>query len=137
MNRLVISMIESGGDKEFGQRVHVAGFKQHYDHNLTLYHPSRSTYASILKKYKRIARGHAQLAHYYPERYSYYKSDRYYNICRYVPPLLIRLLAVPFALIVSTGKYFYYLPIRFTSLFEFRKELRKLAKNNEDNKSIM
>lgn len=130
--------LESGGDREFGQRVHAAGFKQHYDHDLALYHPSRSTYASMLKKYKRIARGHAQLVHYYPERYSYYKSDRYYNIKRYFPPYLIKLLLIPFALIVSTWKYFYYLPIRFCTLVEFRKELRKLAqKNDKDNKGVI
>ena len=130
--------LESGGDKEFGQRVHAAGFKQHYDHDLVLYHPSRSTYASMLKKYKRIARGHAQLVHYYPERYSYYKSNRYYKISRYTPPLLIKLILTPFVFIASFGQYFYYLPIRFSALNEFRKELRDLAKKHpEDNMDIM
>ena len=130
--------LESGGDKEFGQRVHAAGFKQHYNHDLVLYHPSRSTYSSMLKKYKRIARGHAQLVHYYPDRYSYYKSERYYNILRYVPPLLLKLITMPCALIVSTRKYFYYFPIHLRALVEFRKELQKLAKkHNEDNKDIM
>ena len=129
--------LESGGDKEFGQRVHAAGFKQHYNHALVLYHPSRSTYASMIKKYKRIARGHAQLTHYYPEKYSYYKSDRYYNIFRYIPPLLLKLLAIPFTLIVSTWKYLYYLPIRFCALVEFRKESQKLArKKNKDKKGV-
>jgi len=130
--------LESGGDKEFGQRVHAAGFKQHYDHDLALYHPSRLTYASMLMKYKRIARGHAQLVHYYPERYSYYKSKRYYNISRYFPPLLIKLILTPFVFIASFGQYFYYLPIRFSALNEFRKELRDLAKKHpEDNMDIM
>jgi len=130
--------LESGGDKEFGQRVYATGFKQYYDHDLILYHPSRLTYASMLKKYKRIARGHAQLVHYYPERYSYYKSDRYYKINRYIPLVLRKLVAVFFAVVVSFGKYFYYLPIDLCALFEFRKELRKLAgKNNEFNKYIM
>jgi glycosyltransferase involved in cell wall biosynthesis len=130
--------LESGGDKEFGQRVYAAGFKQHYDHDLSLYHPSRPTYTSMLRKYKRIARGHAQLVHYYPERYGYYKSDRYYNINRYIPPYLIKLPGLLFAFIVSTGKYCYYLPIRFCALVEFKKELRKLAgKNNDVSKSAM
>jgi glycosyltransferase involved in cell wall biosynthesis len=129
--------LESGGDKEFGQRVYAAGFKQHYDQDLILYHPSRSSYYSILKKYKRIARGHAQLSYYYPKRYGYYKSDRYYNINRYIPSFLAKVPVLFFAFIVSAGKYFYYLPIRFCALFEFRKELRRLAKkNNKDNRGI-
>jgi len=130
--------LESGGDKEFGQRVHAAGLRQHYDHDLILYHPSRTTYASMLKKYKRIARGHAQLVHYYPERYSYYKSDRYYKISHYIPPVLRKLVALFFGVIVSFLRYFYDLPIRLCALFEFRKELRKLAReNNEDKKVVM
>jgi len=124
--------LESSGDKEFGQRAHAAGLKQHYDNSLILYHPPRTTYASMLKKYKRIARGHAQLTHYYPERYGYYKSERYYNTSRYVPPLLFKLYKIPFAMIISTWKYFYYLPIRFLTLVEYIKELRKLAKKDNN-----
>ena len=124
--------LESGGDKEFGQRIHAAGFKQHYDHDLVLYHPSRSTYSSMLKKYKRVARGHAQLVHHYPERYGYYKSKRYYKISRYTPYLAIKLCAI------SIMKYFYDLPICLRTLIEFRRELRRLAKKrNEGNKDIM
>ena len=118
--------LESGGDKEFGQRVYAAGLRQYYDHDLSLYHPSRTTYRSMLKKYKRIARGNAQLVYYYPERYGYYKSDRYYNIFRYTPPLLNKLFYIFIGVIVSFVKYFYDLPIRLCALFEFRKELRKL-----------
>jgi glycosyltransferase involved in cell wall biosynthesis len=130
--------LESGGDKEFGQRVHAAGFRQYYDHDLVLYHPSRATYVSMLKKYKRIARGHAQLIHYYPERYSYYKSDRYYRFDRYFPSFLIKLPAMLFAFIFSAGKYFYYLPINLCALLEFRRELRKLArKKDDDEKRVM
>ena len=86
----------------------------------------------MLKKNKRIARGHAQLEHYYPERYSYYKSKRYYKISRYTPYLAIKLCAI------SIMKYFYDFPIRLWALLEFRKELRDLAKKHpEDNKDIM
>jgi glycosyltransferase involved in cell wall biosynthesis len=132
------SRLESGGDKEFGQRVHAAGLGQYYDHDLVLYHPSRTTYVSMLKKYKRIARGHAQLVHYYPERYSYYKSNRYYKTSRYIPPVFRKSLAILSAVIFSLGKYFYYLPINLCALFEFRKELRKLArKKDEDEKGVM
>jgi len=34
--------LESGGDEEFGQRVHRAGFKQGYAENVTAYHPART-----------------------------------------------------------------------------------------------
>lgn len=75
--------------------------------------------------------------HYYHDRYGYYKSDRYYNINRYIPSFLAKVPVLFFAFIVSAGKYFYYLPIRFCALFEFRKELRRLAKkNNKDNRGI-
>jgi glycosyltransferase involved in cell wall biosynthesis len=124
--------LESSGDKEFGQRVHAAGLKQYYDHDLVLYHPSRSTYGSIIKKYKRIARGHAQLVHYYPERYGYYKADRYYNVFRYIPPVVSKLLALPFILIISTGKFFYDLPIRLFALKAFHSELRRLSNQKEE-----
>ena len=117
--------LESSGDKEFGQRVYAAGLKQHYDDSLVLFHPSRSTYASIIKKYKRIARGHAQLTHYYPDRYSYHKSERY-NMHLYIPFVLLKL---PIGIVSSAGKFLYRLPIDLLAAVEFKKELRRLKNN--------
>ena len=121
--------LESGGDKEFGQRAYDAGLKQHYDHSLALFHPSRATYSAMLKKYKRIARGHAQLVHYYPERYGYYTSDRYYNILHYFPRPIAKFLVMPFVILWAVCNYMYRLPIRLCALIEFNRELRRLKKS--------
>ncbi len=57
----------SGGDKEFGQRVHRAGFKQCYTDNVTSYHPARETWKEKKKQAIRIGRGHAHLYSFHPE----------------------------------------------------------------------
>lgn len=62
--------LESGGDVEFGQRVHAAGFRQEYRHDITLHHPARASLRALLLKSRRVARGLAQLRHHYPERYA-------------------------------------------------------------------
>lgn len=77
--------LESGGDLEFGQRVYAAGFRQAYAEHIVLEHPARSTYASLLSKQRRLARGAAQLAHYYPERYGRL-ARRYLTPRYYLPP---------------------------------------------------
>lgn len=50
--------LRSGGDKEFGQRVYKAGFKQAYNPNAFTYHPSRG-WLKQLKKIKRVGEGFA------------------------------------------------------------------------------
>ncbi|HEX6938021.1 MAG TPA: glycosyltransferase [Longimicrobiales bacterium] len=74
--------LESGGDLEFGQRVHAAGFRQFYAEEIVLRHPARASYRALLSKQRRIARGAAQLAHHYPERYGHlarrFRTARYY-----------------------------------------------------------
>ena len=67
--------LESGGDKEFGQRVQRAGYKQGYTGSTTAYHPARSTFAELRSKAQRIGRGRAQMR--------YYNSDT----TEYVHPL--------------------------------------------------
>lgn len=59
----------SGGDREFGERVHEAGYKQGYAKNATVYHPARTTFESLAEKNFRVGRGFCQKQHYYPERY--------------------------------------------------------------------
>ena len=59
--------LESGGDKEFGQRVHEAGFKQGYAEDVTAYHPARNSWDDLRSKALRIGRGRAQKRRYYPE----------------------------------------------------------------------
>jgi GT2 family glycosyltransferase len=59
----------SGGDREFGERVNKAGYKQGYAENATVYHPARTTIESLGKKNFRVGRGFCQKQRYYPERY--------------------------------------------------------------------
>lgn len=59
--------ITSQGDGEFGKRVHAAGFDQHYEPSITMYHPARETTRAWLKKQFRIGRGAIELRRYHPE----------------------------------------------------------------------
>ncbi|MFP8951762.1 glycosyltransferase [Natrialbaceae archaeon A-arb3/5] len=59
--------LESGGDKEFGQRVHCAGFDQGYAEDVTAYHPARESWDALHSKALRIGRGRAQKRRYHPE----------------------------------------------------------------------
>lgn len=59
----------SGGDMEFGQRVYESGFEQHYEPDITLYHPARSSLRSLLSKMFRVGRGLVQYSRYYPNRF--------------------------------------------------------------------
>ncbi|MFC5279646.1 glycosyltransferase [Halorubrum rubrum] len=47
----------SGGDKEFGKRVHKAGFNSRYAANIIVRHPARTTFKAHLKKAARIGEG--------------------------------------------------------------------------------
>jgi glycosyltransferase AglI len=62
----------SGGDREFGNRVYDAGYKQHFSEDIKVYHPAFSTMRQIRKKYFRVGRGLSQLYFYYPARYPEY-----------------------------------------------------------------
>ena len=59
----------SGGDREFGERVHEAGYDQGYAADATVYHPARTSFESLAKKNFRVGRGFCQKQRYYPERY--------------------------------------------------------------------
>jgi glycosyltransferase involved in cell wall biosynthesis len=53
--------LESGGDKDFGTRVHDAGFQQCFSDIIQSYHPARQSRHELVKKAKRVGRGHLQL----------------------------------------------------------------------------
>jgi len=61
--------LESGGDKEFGNRVHEAGYDLHYANDVTMYHPTRNSLRAHVKKDRRVGRGLCQLQRYHPDRY--------------------------------------------------------------------
>ena len=63
------SRLVSGGDREFGERVHEAGYDQGYAEDAVVYHPARTKFSSLAKKNVRVGRGFCQKQRYYPERY--------------------------------------------------------------------
>ena len=63
------SRLISGGDREFGERVHNAGYDQGYAEDAVVYHPARTEFSSLAKKNIRVGRGFCQKQRYYPERY--------------------------------------------------------------------
>ncbi|WP_440764032.1 glycosyltransferase [Natronorubrum sp. DTA7] len=59
----------SGGDKEFGNRVHEAGYDMYFAEDVTMYHPTRNSLEALVKKDLRVGRGLCQLQRYHPDRY--------------------------------------------------------------------
>ncbi|WP_137288553.1 glycosyltransferase [Natronorubrum halophilum] len=59
----------SGGDKEFGNRVHEASYDMHFTEDVTMYHPTRNSLQALVKKDLRVGRGLCQLQRYHPDRY--------------------------------------------------------------------
>jgi len=79
--------LESGGDKEFGQRVHRARFRQGYAEDVTAYHPARNSWDALRSKALRIGRGRAQKRRCQPEL-----GDTHpLHPVNYLPPSLFRL----------------------------------------------
>ena len=61
--------LESGGDKEFGNRVDNADYNQQFAEDVTLYHPTRNSLDELVSKDRRVGRGLCQLQRYHPDRY--------------------------------------------------------------------
>ncbi len=61
--------LDSGGDKEFGNRVHEAGYDCHFAEEVKMFHPTRNSVAALIKKDWRVGRGLCQLQRYHPECY--------------------------------------------------------------------
>ena len=80
--------LESGGDKEFGQRVYRAGFEQGHAEDVTAYHSARDSWDALRLKALRIGRGRAQKRQYYPDAGNYHHPLHPIN---YLPPSPFRL----------------------------------------------
>lgn len=79
-NGLFDSRLISCGDWEFGQRCYDYGIKQRYDPFIIMYHPAKTSYESLKKKYTRIGRGFYQTAKNHPER-----ENRLYKNLKNIP----------------------------------------------------
>jgi glycosyltransferase involved in cell wall biosynthesis len=77
--------LRSGGDVEFGNRVHAAGFVQRYSRHQTVYHPPR-TYREQLLKELRVTRGVCELHFYYPERFPQFRVSMRKVLRNLMPP---------------------------------------------------
>jgi GT2 family glycosyltransferase len=76
----------SGGDYEFGNRAFNSGIKLYFAPSIKIFHPARSSFASLAKKYYRVGRGKARLHLYTPElriiRTSPYPSYKIHSMAR-------------------------------------------------------
>ncbi|MGB2600315.1 MAG: glycosyltransferase [Candidatus Omnitrophota bacterium] len=76
----------SGGDYEFGNRVFTSGIKLYFAPSVKIFHPARSSFVSLTKKYFRVGRGKARLHLYTPElriiRTSPYPSYKIHSMVR-------------------------------------------------------
>ncbi|MDL0135132.1 glycosyltransferase [Halobacterium salinarum] len=70
----------SGGDKEFGTRVHHKGFSMEYAADIVIQHPARTTLDAHLKKAVRIGEGQVQLW----DRYDL--ATHPFSLLRLLPP---------------------------------------------------
>lgn len=61
----------SKGDIEFGKRCYETGIEQNYLEDITLYHPTRSSIKSLIKRQKRVGKGKAQFRKLHPEKDSF------------------------------------------------------------------
>ena len=79
----------SGGDVEFGQRVHRAGYDQRFEPNVVLTHPARDSVRGLVSKMFRVGRGLQQLTRYYPNLSSP-EIKFWRHPIGYLPPLPVR-----------------------------------------------
>lgn len=59
----------STGDLEFGNRVNKHGYTLYYTDEVTVIHPARTSFRSLVDRNIRIGRGHCQLQRYHSPRY--------------------------------------------------------------------
>jgi glycosyltransferase involved in cell wall biosynthesis len=53
--------LQSGGDREWGQRVHRAGFEVQYEPDARVKHPTRESAKALFRKIRRVTRGQHEL----------------------------------------------------------------------------
>lgn len=126
------SRLESGGDFEFGERVHSASFVLNYADDIILYHPTRSNYKSLINKARRIGRGNAEMAFHYPKKYNYL-MQRHVNVHAFLPknPLtyffLMKNEKILKRLFCSILFPFYHIPLQLSTTIECIKTFRELT----------
>lgn len=127
--------VESGGDMEFGQRVFDAGLNQAFAPEILLTHPPRRRFRSLLNKERRIARGHAQLSFYYPDRYSLFRKLYLGSTKYFFPANPARLLKnsqarkVDLDLPTLAALSVVHLPLSWAGFHSYLEEARRLRRS--------
>ena len=126
------SRLEGGGDFEFGERVTSAGFRLDYAEDIILYHPTRSSYKSLIEKSMRMGRGNAQMAFYYPQKYQYLRS-RHFHLRTFSPrnPLtyffLMKNEEIVKRIFLSIVFSVYHIPTQLSSTIACLRKTRQLV----------
>ncbi|WP_079890695.1 glycosyltransferase [Halococcus agarilyticus] len=74
-------------DREFGRRVHDAGFDQHFEPSIVMYHSARATVSELIEKSIRTGRGKTHLRTRFPERF---ETRSLLDPRKYLPPHPVR-----------------------------------------------
>lgn len=125
------SRLESGGDWEFGRRVHTAGFSQAFAEKVVVFHPARWRYRDLIQKNRRCARGDAQLFFHFPYEYKNIQ-DNIFKIRKYLPrkPWVIRSQfkekSIEISLIESIIFSIFHIPLNVIRFFSYLNELKRL-----------
>ncbi len=130
--------LESGGDMEFGKRAHRAGYTQKFAADITLEHPSRSSFSALLEKERRIGRGHAQISHFHADKYRlfsrlYLSPAKYFlphNPIQFIDSCRQRDLDIGLGLVSSL---FFRIPRAWAGLASFLSEARRLRREAPPN----
>jgi glycosyltransferase involved in cell wall biosynthesis len=100
----------SSGDREFGHRVHAAGFRLGYADDVPMYHPTRTSLRSLLTKAVRIGRGKQQMREYYPDRYGHPGLMVFYpGLYSPVPPSMLETAFDGWETLSTTEQVVFYL----------------------------
>jgi glycosyltransferase involved in cell wall biosynthesis len=125
------SRLESGGDFQFGRRVHAAGLQQKYIDEVVLRHPARWQFSSLIRKAERTARGHAQLSFYFPQEYGHHFRGQI-SLLNFLPlsneKLRSKLLSrnLDATLYVKVMLLFFPIPLRFFGAVAALRERARL-----------
>lgn len=130
------SRLEGGGDFEFGERVSEADFCMDYAKDIIVYHPTRWKYLSLINKSKRVCRGNAELAYYYPNKYKYLFS-RHFIIKNFLPRNPIKFYRVlndkgiQVSMLTTLLFPFYHIPIQLAGTIAAIKRAKVLRETGK------
>jgi glycosyltransferase AglI len=111
----------SGGDREFGNRIWNAGYKQYFLDDVVAVHPLKNSIRGLINRNFRIGRGIFQLSYYYPDRYF---ADRKKVAVKYILPDS----PVDFMRKVKAKKKEFDFPLIYIIFFYFIRWLVKISK---------